>query len=145
VQPDEVRIYRRASRWLLFILEAFVALFGTIVVLSDSGPAARIVAGAFGAPCFWFAWRTQRLAVLVGKDGLFVRNYFRDHWLAWGQIAGADAPPPYDYWGLRNRGLQIRLRDGTTISASAFMRGQIDVKDVGSELVNYIRNRARQG
>jgi hypothetical protein len=125
-------------RWFLASLAAvagFTCWGGTLT--SDSGAPPRLAQQVFcwvGAAAFVaLAARTARLAVIVGDSAVVVRNVFRSYRLPWPEIASVAGPPPY---GTRWRaGVQLRLRDGRTVSASAFVRGRIDGPDVGQELV----------
>lgn len=117
--PGE-RIYRRnAHRLLLPILYmAPVAFFGIFALDlgpgSSPAPGERIVYGALCLPWLALAVRTLRIGVVVGEEGVTVRNVLRTRRVRWEDIDCFELGK----WG----GFPIgaaRLHDGRAVRAAA--------------------------
>jgi hypothetical protein len=138
-------VYRRRARWVLVGLAGvmlLVALSGTIASDADAGPGAlqQIVCGLSAASLAVLMVRISRLAVVVTPEHVQVRNLFRSYRLRWGDVEEVEEPPLYGAW--RRAGLRFHVKGGRIISATAFTRGLIDSRSVGSEVVVAIRARA---
>lgn len=92
----------------------------------DSGFAlgSRIFYGVMAAASLFVGIRWFRMGIFVTPTQVVVRNVFSTARLSWSEITGFGKPPPYG--ALRKAGLLIRLRDGTTVSATLFGSGMFN-------------------
>jgi hypothetical protein len=70
-------------------------------------------------------YRVARLAVVVDRDVLMVRNVFWTYRVPRSNISAVEPPPPYGRRWMA--GLQVYRRTGRTVSASAFVRTPADL------------------
>ncbi|WP_169787537.1 PH domain-containing protein [Kitasatospora setae] len=80
---------------------------------SPSGPYGTVREGLLGAVALFYAVRTARLGVVAGPDGVRVRNLHSARTVRWERIEG---------FALAGH-LEIRLRDGGTVSGRALEPG----------------------
>ncbi|WP_420803218.1 PH domain-containing protein [Streptomyces spiramyceticus] len=66
-------------------------------------------------------FRAARLAIVATPDHLVVRNIFRTHTVPWGEIASI--APPKSYGATRKGGIIVSRIDGSSLSATAYVRG----------------------
>lgn len=91
----------------------------------------------------WTALGVARQGIWLRPDGVRVRNVYRSYDLPWRRIMSIDPPLAYGAW--RNAGIQFRMSDGTTISASLYSAGPFNRSDFADDVVQALRNRRVPG
>jgi Bacterial PH domain len=73
---------------------AFEMSSGEAAIMSRGGAVAiAVVGGVVMLGTLAAAWRSGRVAVGVGPDGIWIVNFFHTHEIPWGQVAAVEAAP----------------------------------------------------
>jgi hypothetical protein len=137
-------VFRRRVRWFLVALlggVGLVPLSGVFVGDTAAQPSVlqRVVCSVLLAATVVLGVRVSRLAVVIDERGVCVRNVFRDYRMRWEEIASVAPPARYGAW--RKAGIRIERENGGGVSASAFVHGLFDNKDLGQTVVQAMRER----
>ncbi|GAA1782497.1 hypothetical protein GCM10009682_00850 [Luedemannella flava] len=117
---------RSANPWVLGFLAAWAAI--------------GLVAGA----------RSAMVAVLATPDALIIRNFLSTRRIPWADVISIERPRPWVYersyavfanWG---NGLQVRLRDGSTVISSAYAPAGGDPADFADGVIQDLRQQVAQ-
>lgn len=125
-KTPEKRVFRRRG-WNLMgvcVCIAYTMIAASGIFVADSGePSAtqRTVCTVAALAGIALAVRVARLAMVATPDHLLVRNIFRTCKVPWKQIASIE--PPKQYGATRKTGIVITRTDGSSLSATAYVRG----------------------
>jgi hypothetical protein len=92
--------------------------------------------------------RSARVAVVATPDKLVIRNFFRTRRIAWTDVRAIERPRAFVFAGIYSglvnvgNGLHIRLRNGTTRVASAYLPAGWDPPDFADDVVEGLRRYA---
>lgn len=133
-----IRLRRRWANWLLtlcafgFFIVPFSGIFVTGTNASPSLPQ-QVICSVLSVFTLWLTVRVARCALVATPEGLVVRNYTRTIKISWRQIRGFSPPAPYGRY--LKAGLIIRLRNGRSVSANAFVPGPLNRRDFADDTV----------
>jgi hypothetical protein len=97
--------------------------------------------GAFGLAA---GARSAMVAVVATPDVLIIRNFFSTRRIRWNDIATIERPWPFwpfAFENLRN-GLRVRLRNGSTVVASAYSPAGGDSPDFADNVIEDLQRYA---
>ncbi|MER7901436.1 PH domain-containing protein [Streptomyces sp. NPDC096046] len=80
------------------------------------------------------AVRIARLAIVTTPDHLLVRNLFRSYKVPWAQISSIDRPRLHG--ATRKTGIVINRTDGSSLSATAYVRGPHNRESFAESVTN---------
>lgn len=102
---------------------------------SDSGFAigSRIFYGAIALSSAFVIVRWFRSGIFATRSGLIVRNLFKTFRISWDEVAGFRRPARYGR--MRNAGLGICLRDGSTRFSSLYAAGPFNKESFADEVL----------
>jgi hypothetical protein len=153
---EAVRRYRRS--WLMW---TWIVAFG-VFPLATASYGFLYEFGALGGPRsasswalgFLAAWaaiglvagaRSAMVAVVATPDELIIRNFFRTRRVPWGDVRRIERPRPFVYGGPysafanRGNGLHVRLRNGSTLVATAYSPAGTDSADFADNVIEDLR------
>jgi hypothetical protein len=94
--------------------------------------------------------RSAMVAVVATPDELIIRNFLSTRRFPWGDVSAIETPRmrpamfggPYAAFANRRYGLRVRLRDGSTVVATAFRPASTDPIDFTDGVARDLRRRA---
>jgi hypothetical protein len=128
------RVYgrRNSAVWLIGCVQGFgLAGFGA-VANATSPTAIRVGVTLVVAVDLTVSWRIARTAVIVDRDRLTARSFWRTRRFVAADIANVDSPHPYGGW--RGNGLRLTLTDGRTVATGVFTGTPSDPQPAASQV-----------
>ena len=97
----------------------FAILPAVVVVAPGASPAVRAIAAVITAAFLWAAYRSWRMAVIVGPEGVVVRNFARTTRIPWDDVDAFVSSNwlsfmPYEIGAVRRRSGKTILALGLT-------------------------------
>jgi hypothetical protein len=139
------RVFRRLGWNLLAVSvsSGYTVIAASGIFFADTGEPGvmqRTMSTAATLVGIVLTFRVARLAIVATPDRLVVRNIFRSYTVLWGEIASID--PPKMYGSTRKTGIVVTRKDGSSLSATAYVRGPHNRDTFGDSVTNDLRKLA---